>query len=120
MSTGRDSSKLCLCLRVHGQWHIHSGSNRNVLFSFHKLLLVIVVELEVLSVFLVQAAVSNPTAIAEMSQRVAEWEDNQRERKKKGKEKRGGKGRSRGGREEEGARRGVAWQLHFMTHQEVV
>ena len=63
-----------------------------------------------------QAAVANPTVIAEMSQRVVEWEDNQRERKKKGREKRGGKGR---GREEDSTKRQVGWQLPFMTNQEV-
>ena len=63
--------------------------------------------------------VANPSLVAEMSHRAAEQESSQRERRRKGGEKRGGKGKSRGVGENDGVKKVVGTQLHFMSDKEV-
>ena len=65
-----------------------------------------------------QAAVANPTLVAEMSHREAEQESSQRERRRKG-EKRGGKGKTRGVGEDVGVKKEVGVQLRFLSDKEV-
>ena len=68
---------------------------------------------------LLQVAVANPTLVAEMSHRAAEQESSQRERRRKGGEKRGGKGKSRGGGEDVGMKKEVGVRLRFLSDKEV-
>ena len=65
-----------------------------------------------------QAAVANPTLVAEMSHREAEQGSSQKERRRKG-EKRGGKGKSRGVGEDVSVKKEVGVQLHFLSDKEV-
>ena len=68
---------------------------------------------------LLQAVVANPSLVAEMTHRAAEQESSQRERRRKGGEKRGGKGKSRGVGENDGVKKEVGTHLHFMSDKEV-